>query len=406
MQPEMLPGGQALLFTLGRGFGAENYTIGVIPPKVGKPEILVENAMSPHYIAPNYLVFARSGSLWGVPFDAKRLKLTGTPVVLVQGIASGGDVFEQYATSENGVLIYVAGSDVGSERRVAELDRKGNAKTVTTENHPYEDLDLSPDGQHLAATIEATGSDVWTYDLQRNTLMRLTFENDGRDPFWSADGKRIVYTSFRKGNWGLYMKAADGTGLEKQIFGSPDWTVASSFSPDGRNLAFFQQGVENSAWILPLEEGGKPNAFLQRNYSVYFPTFSPDGRWIAYESNESGRSEIYVQSFRGEGGKWQVSSDGGSRPVWPRNDREIFFINGNTLMAAPVQTTSAFSAGTPHALFEGDFFRSGHYYDASPDGQHFYFIKSVGQTATLAQINVVLNWPSEIERLMQARESK
>ena len=405
IEPEVLPGGNALLFVAVKGFTVEQSSIVVASLSTLKRETLIENATDPQYFEPGYLVFGRSGTLWAAPFDAKRLKLSGPASPLVENVASFSHyLYNQFGVSRNGVLVYAPGSPVGVGRQLVELNRKGDSRPVTAETRPFEDLDVSPDGQHLALTIEGADWNVWTYDLQSNTLTRLTFENDNRDPIWSADGKRIAYDSLRNGRWGIYLKSADGTGTEQQIITSPSWAVPSSFSPDGRYLAYAQLIAGGDIWILPVESGAKPYAFFQSPATIFFPAFSPDGRWIAYESNASGRTEIYVQSFSKEGGKWEISSDGGARPVWPRQDNEIFYMNGNKLMAVPVQTSPTFSAGTPHMLFERNFFASGHYYDASPDGQRFYFIKSPDEAGAQTHLNVILNWSNDVAKLPQGRE--
>jgi serine/threonine protein kinase/Tol biopolymer transport system component len=407
VQPQMLPGGESLLLTIEKGFSAEESSIALVSVKTRQHRILFSNATSPHYISPGYIIFGRSGTIWGVPFDLKHRQLTGYSAPLIEGVANNeSSLYEQFAVSDNGILVYAPGAEAQAARQVIEADRNGNTRAITTDNRPCEDLSLSPDGRHLALTIEGPMWNIWTLDLQRNTLTRLTFENDNRDPFWSADGKQVAYASLRNGHWGLYLKAADGSGSEKEIYSSQNWLFPSSFSPDGKHLAFVQQEPTTAAdiWTLPLE-GGQARPFLKTPFTEWFPQYSPDSRWIAYESNESGRAEIYVQSASGAGGKWQVSTEGGIRPVWPRSSKEIFYLNGDKLMAVPVETSPTFSAATPHELFEKDFFLSGHYYDATADGQHFFFIKSLNQTGGPTQINTVLNWPSDLKRLMAARDN-
>jgi len=282
IQPEMLPGGDALLFTAIKGFSLEQSTIEAASLKTDKREALVENATSPRYLVPGYLVFARAGTLWVAPFDAKRLKLTGTARPLVSGVAHhSSNIFEQFDVTYGGVLVYAPGAESEAERYVVELDRQGHARTVTTQNRAYEDLSLSPDGRRLAMTLEGAEWNIWIYDLQQKTLARLTFEGtNNKDPFWSADGKSIVYSSLRGGQWSIYKKAADGTGAEEKVLATYEWTVASSFSPDDKYLALFQQHTGQNTWILPLENAAKPYVFIDGPFTVNFPKFSPDGRWI------------------------------------------------------------------------------------------------------------------------------
>ncbi|HLK34993.1 MAG TPA: hypothetical protein VKT29_17980, partial [Terriglobales bacterium] len=398
-QPQILPGDQALLFTDWKnGFTQPN--VAVLSLRTGKFQTVLENARSPIFVAPNYLGFTRDGAIWIASFDPKALKLTGTPHALRESVYRGlrvGPGAEQFAVSQSGTLVFVPFSALGNQRALVELDRNGHATDLKAEPRPYEDLDLSPDGRHLALTVEGPKWGIWTYDLLRGTLTRVTFENDSRDPFWMADGKQVVYSSLRGSDWGLYRKMADGTGVEQKLFDSKYWILASTFSPDGADMMFVQRDPSTASdiWVYPLNKGGSPHPFLQTPFDEWFPQFSPDGRFVVYESNESGRPEIYVRSFSGPAGKWQISTDGGARPVWPAKDKEIFYADGNKLMAVPVQTTPAFSAGTPHVLFQGDFYVSGHYYDATPDGKQFFFIKGAGPTTSVSQIDLVLNWASE-----------
>jgi Tol biopolymer transport system component len=408
-QPWMLPDGQSLLVTVETGFGGQQSSVALLSLKTLKLKTLLEGATNPAYVEPGYLVFGRAGALWAVPFDLQKLALTGPSAPVVNGIAdNNGGTFDQYAVSESGMLVYAPGSEARPEREIVETDRGGNAQVVTTSPRAFEDLSLSPDGKHLAVTVEGALWNIWTYDLVGKTLARLTFENDNRDPIWSADGKSIGYTSLRNGRWGIYEKPADGSGQEQQVFRSPDWTFVSSFSPDDRTMALIQDDPVTGPdiWLLPLEQAGKPRVFLRTQSSEWFAQYSPDGRWLAYESNESGRSEIYVQSSGPTGGKWQISSGGGVRPVWPRNDPEIFYRNGNKLMAVPVKTSPSFSAGTPQTSFQADYFSSGHDFDATPDGKHFFFIKSLTEASAPTELRVVLDWAQDLAGRMRPRQTQ
>lgn len=394
-QPRTLPDGNSLLVTVENGFGGLESSVALLSLKTLKLRTILRNAANPAYLAPGYLVFGRAGALWAVPFNVKNSQLAGPLAPVIDGIANNtGGTFNQFAVSENGVLVYAPGSDASPEREVVEVDRDGASKVVTPSSGAYEDLSLSPDGTRLAMTIEGQLWNIWTYDLARKTLARLSFANDNRDPFWTADGKGIAYTSLRNGRWGIYEKPADGNGPERQVFRSDEWTSVNSFSSDGRTLAVSEVDplTGSEIWLLPLDGAGKPRSLLPNQTGDWFGQFSPDNRWIAYESNELGRSEIYVQSAAPGGGKWQISNGGGARPVWPRKDAEIFYRSGNELMAVPVQTGPGFSAGTPHALFHADYFNSGHDYDATADGRHFFFVKSLSEASAPTELRVVLNW--------------
>jgi len=404
LQPQALPDGESLLLTIAKGLGGEA-SVGVYSLRTHELKTLAENAASPYYAAPGYLIFGRSGDLWAAPFDLKRLQLTDTPVPVLQGVAHTlGGLLEGYAMAESGGLIFIPGSSSRDERKIVEVDRKGNPRTITPESNAYEDLSISPDGQRLAITVEGSPWSVWTKDLQHGALAKLTFEGDNRDPMWTADGKSVAYSSLRNGEGGIYEKLADGSGPEHLLLQAPDWAFASSFSPDGKMMAYTQNDPKTNydIWLLPLSPDDKPRVFLQTPVAEWFPQFSPDSRWIAYESNETGRSEIYVEPASGQGGRWQISNNGGVRPVWPRKDPEIFYQQGNKLMAVPVQFGPKFSFGSPQELFTGDYYASGHYFDATPDGQHFFFIQSVPQTSAQTELRVVLNWAAGLARQMHS----
>lgn len=408
-QPSMLPGGQSLLVTVATGFGSQQSSVAALSLRTLKLKTLLRYATNPAYIAPGFLVFGRSGALWGVPFDLEKLELTGPSIPLVNGIAdNNGGTFDQLAVSQSGMLVYAPGSEARPEREIVETDRSGHAQVVTPSPRAYEDLSLSPDGNRLAITLEGPLWNIWTYDLKKKTLARLTFENDNRDPFWTADGKNIAYTSLRNGRWGIYEKPADGSGQEHEIFQSAVWSLVSSFSPDDGSMAMVEDNPVTGPdiFLLPLDAAGKPRVYLQTKAMEWFAQYSPDGRWIAYESDESGKPEIYVQPSGATGGKWQISSGGGMRPVWPRNDSEIFYRNGNQLMAVPVRTSPSFSAGSPQTLFQADYFSSGHDFDATPDGKRFFFIKSLTEASAATELRVVLHWAQELAERMRPRQTQ
>ena len=407
--PEVLPQGKTILFT-GSGRLASQNDIVALDLNTHKWQTIVQQGVNPHYLDPGYLVFGRAGSIWAAPFDAEHLKLTGQPAPVVDGVLveRPGIGVEQFALSKNGTLAYLAGAPAEVQRHVVTVDVKGAAKPLTQDAKAFEDLSLSPDGGEVAMTVEGEPWSIWVYDIGRKTLRRLTFEDDNRDPSWTPDGRRLVYTSLRNGVYGLYWRSADGSGPEEQLLTGKSTMYASSWSPDGRDLAYWQFDLptKEDIWILPLSGDRKPYPFLQTPSSERFGAFSPDGHWMAYESNETGRYEVYVQPFPGPGGKWLISTDGGSRPEWSRDGKEIFYITRDHLMAVPVETKPAFSAGRPELLFSGYYFWSGHYYDVMPDGKHFVFIQNAQQNDRPSQINVVINWREELERRLRGDQAR
>jgi serine/threonine-protein kinase len=263
---------------------------------------------------------------------------------------------------------------------------------------------------------------VWVYDISRDTLTRLTFEGNANTvPAWLPDGRRIAVTSYRTDGpaGSLFWQAADGSGGGERLTTSDYLHSSNSFAPDGQLLAFIEStpATGRDIWVLRLADpsagsgqGRKAQPFLRTPYEETAPKFSPDGRWLAYSSDESGRREIYVQPYPGPGGKWQISTDGGQEPVWNPNGRELFYRSGSKIMAVDVSQSpdrqgggpSSFSAGKPRTLFEGPYLPTAGslpYYDVNPDGQRFLMLKPVeSQSSAPTQINVVLNWFEELKR--------
>ena len=405
LMPQVLPGGESLLFTFLR-FSYQG-SIAVLSLKTGKWQTLIHDGSNPRYVPAGYLVYTRSGSLMAVPFDLASLKVTGSPVPVVDDVMTSLEgSAAQFAFALDGTLAYIAGHGPEATGKVVLVDRNGQSQVLTQSEGAYEDLAVSPDGHRVALTVMGATWHIWIYDIPRGTLTRFTFENDNRDPVWTSDGKRVAYSSFRNGKYGIYWKPADGSGPEELLLSSPDWVWAGSFSPDGKDLAYIVRNPETGfdIWILPLEGDRKPRPFARTQFNEWSPAFSPDGHWLAYESDESGRYEVYVQPYPGPGGKWQISNDGGSRPIWSTDGRELFYRNDNKLMAVPIETKPSFAPGTPHLLSEGNYFVTGHYYDVMPGGKQFLFIKETERPHTSTEINVVLNWFDELKRLMAAQK--
>ncbi len=404
--PQILPGGQAVLFTVWTGGIWDDARIVVEQIEERERRVLIEGGTHARYVPTGHLVYSRASTLLAVPFDLARLEVTGSPVPVVEGVWQGavGGV-AQFAFSDLGSLVYVPGSNAEYGRTLVLVNRQGTVESLEAPPRAYQDVRLSPDGQRLAVHIEAPGSDLWTYDIPRKTLTRLTFEGRNNAPTWTPDGKWVTFESDRAERPGnLFWKPADGSGMADQLTTSEQRQIPHSWSPDGKLLAFSEVHPTSNGdiWVLPLEGEREPQLFLQTPFNETMPVFSPDGHWLAYRSDESGRYEVYVQPYPGPGGKWQISTEGGNEPLWARNGGELFYRNGEQLMAVDITTQPGFSAGTPHLLFEGQYhFQPGaslSNYDVTPDGQRFIMIKSDAQEAR--QINVVLNWFEELKRLV------
>jgi dipeptidyl aminopeptidase/acylaminoacyl peptidase len=353
------------------------------------------------YSQPGYLLFVRAGTLLAQPFDANRLELKGDAFPIAQGVLSspnnGGAAV---AVSENGVLAYrMVPSNAQTE--LVWVDRKGVEQPLPAPPHGYRNPRISPDGQRVAVTIDELGSQEWILDIGRGTLTRLTFEGSYNGVMaWTPDGKRVAFGTDRAGPRNLFWQLADGSGKAERLTTneSAQSDVSGAWSPDGQTLAYesLVPGAGYDLWVYRLSDH-KTQPFLQTRFNEIAPRFSPDGRWLAYVSDESGRSEIYVQPYPGPGGKWQVSTDGGTEPVWARNG-ELFYRNGDKMMAVETNTKSNFSADKPKLVFERRYatYNTMPAYDVTPDGQRFLLAKTAGQGPQ--EINIVLNWIEELKQ--------
>ena len=397
--PRVLPGGKAVLFTVWTGPGWDEQQIQLKIVATGERRLLVRGGETGSYMPTGHVVYERAGTLMAVPFDIARLEVAGSaPVSLAEGVKEGGEE-AYYAVSYNGLLAYVPGSPAQFEQSLIWVDRDGKVEPLPAPPRNYSTLRISPDGQEVALGIDGAQSDVWLYNLARRTFTRLTFEGSSQIPIWTPDGKRVTYRATRAGTRNLFWRMADGSGAEERLTTGEGNQTAASWSPDGKALGYYVvQGDTTAAAMWVLEVGGdrKPRPILPNSFNEFGPRFSPDGRWLAYFSDESGRFEVYVLPYPGPGGRWQVSADGGAIPVWNRNGRELFYRSGDRMMAVDVTLQPSFSAGEPKMLFEGQYAGA---YDVSPDGQRFLMLKPVEEAAP-RQINVVLNWTEELKRLV------
>jgi Tol biopolymer transport system component/predicted Ser/Thr protein kinase len=398
--PHFLPGGKALLFTAGVASGSGHIAVQVIA--TGKRQDLVAGRR-PRYANSGQLIYAQGTTLMAVAFDPQRLEIKGTPVPVVEGVEESlGYGTSQYDISDSGSLVYISGRVGASQRRLVWVSRNGAEQILPAAPQNYQYVRLSPDGHRVAVELD---NQVWLYDLTRDTLTRFTFEgNANQSPTWTPDGKRIAFYSSRGGPANLYWQLADGSGGLERLSTDQFAQIPRSWSPDGQLLAFHENNPKTGKdiWVLRMSDH-KAEPFLVTPFMEGAPTFSPDGHWLAYVSNESGRPEVYVQPFPGPGGKWQISTEGGTEPAWNRNGRELFYRSGKKMMALDVATQPSFSPGKPRMLFEGEYFTSdwpliGTAYDVSPDGQRFLMVKSTEQASAATQINVVLNWFEELKQ--------
>jgi serine/threonine-protein kinase len=424
--PEFLPGGKAVLFTAGSTAGIwTNAQVAVQSLGTGERRNLIQGATHPRYAPSGHLVYAQGGNLMAVPFDPRRLGVTGAAVPVVDGVLQSPVTgAAQYSFSNTGSLVYLSGGVQAAQSRLVWVSRNGVEQPLAAPAHAYRFPRLSPDARRVAVTIEESESQIWLYDLARETLTRLTFQgNLNLVGAWTPDGKRIVFQSNKEGLGNLFWQLSDGSGGLERLNTSEYPQAANSWSPDEQLLAFIEANPNTGfdIWVLrmgdpSLGSGRAPSAgsgqvrkaqpFLRTPFNESAPRFSPDGRWLAYSSDESGRFEIYVQPYPGPGGKWQISTGGGTEPVWNPNGRELFYRSGDKMMAVDIATQPGFTAGKPRMLFEGKYqptpvtFPN---YDVSPDGERFLMLKrSESAGMALTQINVVLNWFEELKRRVPA----
>ena len=427
--PHMLPGGKSALFmshTANTNF--DEGTIEAVGLESGKRKVLIQGGTYPHYLptglprteSRGHLVYLREGTLFAVPFDSDRLEVTGTPAPVLEGVmensTNGGG---QIAFSQTGMAIYLSGEGAGEVGTVVWVNRQGRTQPLVGALAEYDSPRLSPNGKRLAVDIiGGTSSDVWIYDLERGARTRLTFDAAlDMMPVWTPDGRYVTFTSDREGNLDIFWKRADGAGEAVRLTQNPEGEIPASWSPDGRVLLYEVSSRDTlwDLWTLRLDDDdlskakpGTPEVFLQTPFSEESARFSPDGRWIAYQSNESGPWEVYVRPFPGPGGRWQVSTSGGRKPLWSRDKRELFYRNGNREMVVRYNVDGdSFRAETPQLMFEGRFMDLGRFYarDVAPDGKRFVMLQSSvteGEPADLTKVTLVLNFFDELRRSLPA----
>ncbi len=399
--PEFLPDGRHFLYlTTGEKPDDSVCRIGSIDSKESLPLAPAQTMVV--YAPPGYLLFVRDRTLVAQTFDAKALKTTGDPVPLAEKIGTDYDGLASFSVSRNGVLVYRTAQSAG---RLVWRDRSGRELESVPESGEYFDPTISAAGDRLAYNLTDPRSgkaDIWIRELARGVSSRFSLgPGNNFRPIWSPDGSSIVFSSDRNAFVDLYEKSTRGQAGEEILLRSGEVKSASSWTPDGRYIGYsvYNEKTLLDIWALPTFGDRKPIPVVVGPFSEEQPMFSPDGRFVAYVSDESGRDEIYVQSFRPgtPSAKWQVSNAGGREPSWRRDGKELFYRSVDQLMAVEIRTAGEFQAGIPKALFTAQVLQGGgrNHYSPSPDGQRFVFLTRLGREA-LGPTNVVLNWPASI----------
>jgi eukaryotic-like serine/threonine-protein kinase len=405
--PWFLPDGRHFLYTAA---STDQEKIMIYASAIDSKERtrVVAAASNAVYAAPGFLLFVRAGTLVAQPFNTAKLQTTGDAVPIAEKVdpVIGRTAQHQFSSSQNGALAYTSGGD-GSNLQLTWFDRSGKVTGTLGAPGLVNWGAISPDGKTVAVDRpDRRGYDIWLHDLARGSVSRFTFGPRLNEfPVWSPDGSRIAFYSTREGVGHPFQKAASGTGqdevLEKALGEPPRSTRVDDWSRDGRYIieALADAGkTKGDVWVLPTFGDRKPYPYLQTEFDEGFARLSPNGQWLAYRSDYSGRNEIYIQSFPDPGGKWQVSTSGGSRPVWSRDGRELYFIGADgKLMAVQVASGSNFQAGTPKPLFAPNIGASfNNWFDVSKDG-HFLMPVQLEQAAN-TPMTVVINWTGALKK--------
>jgi serine/threonine protein kinase/Tol biopolymer transport system component len=429
--PQMLPGGKAVLYTSNSSrINWDDADIVVQPFPGGAPKIVQRGGFYARYLESGHLVYIHDGGLFAAPFDLDRLEVTGPAVPAIEtvvsnssGVTAGG----QFAVSRTGTLVYMPARSAGDAAPIQWMDRDGKTTPLRATPANWSNLVFSPDGRMVAMEIaDGRQRDVWVYDWERGTTSRLTFEGDGEKPVWTPDGRRLVFRSALgdKSARNLYWKRSDGTGETQRLTESKNSQGAWSWHPSGKFLAFHENDprTRDDVLILPMEgdeasgwKPGKPIVFLNSTYDERDPMFSPDGRWLAYTSNETGRDEVYVRPFQHAGGKFSVSTGGGTLPTWSLARHELFYAapDGHIMVATYAAEGDAFRAEKPQLWSDGRFMRRSargagptRSFDLHPDGNRFALSAVSGKDTETKQDKLVFvfNFFDELRRIAPSKK--
>ena len=405
--PQMLPGGEWVLFTV-RADGVSWEEAQIVTQSVTTAErtVLIERGRDGRYLPTGHLVYLLNNVLFAVPFDIGSREVTGGPVPLVEGVRAAvgggqGGGAAQFSVSANGSLVYVPGSAGGNVVTLTWVGRDGDEELISAPPRAYGRPRVSPDGTRVAVDItDGDNRDIWIWDLARETLTQLTFDEADDDyALWTPDSARVVFTSSREGG-GLFWKAADGTGQVERL--KDGLARPYAWATDGRLI--FEEGQDIG--VLTMEGERTEEMLLDAEFLEAVPALSPDGRWLAYVSGETGSPLIYVQPFPNLDGLWNVSLDFGVNPVWSPDGRGLFYRGptGTDLMVAQVETEPTFSHRTPEPLFSLSGYAVGsgpteaRVFDLAPDGDRFIFRRTgtAAQTSDLNGLIFVEHWFEEL----------
>jgi serine/threonine-protein kinase len=425
--PQILPGGQTVIFTVTHTPLPTWEDTEIVAQSLSTKDrkVLVRSAADGRYLPSRHLVYVRRGTLMAVPFDLDRLEVTGGAVALIDNVMQAAnepsEQFDtgagQFSVSSSGTLLYLSGGIFPDpERSLVWVDRAtGAAQPLPLPAKAYLSPRISPDGRQVVVWTQGDRN-VWLNDLSRGTLARLTSEARNARAIWTPDGKRITYGSAANGNENIFVRPADGSGPAERLTTSPNLQYPAAWSPADRALVFVETHTETGNDIMVLPPGDhQPRPLVATRFADAYPDFSPDGRWLAYASDESGRTEVYVQPYPGPGPRQQVSATGGTAPAWSHDGRELFYTTTQStggqaaltrMIAVPVTLGSTFTAGAPRQLFEGRYGATAaiRAYDVSTDGRRFLMVQPKERPpVAAAEMILVQNWLEELKARVPAK---
>ena len=420
--PQVLPGGKGVLFTGGTNGAYEGANIVVQSLPAGARKIVQRGGYHGRYLPSGHLVYIHAGTLFAAPFDLDRLEVTAQPVPALEGVTSNSaSGSAQFAVSATGTLVYLPGQSTSSEVPIHWMNHEGKTTLLRATPANWLNLHFAPDGRRIALQIDdGQNIDVWVSEWARDTLTRLTFDPAAdTKPVWTPDGRRIVFASDRADTStpNLYWQRADGTGGAQRLTDSKNFQSPASWHPSGKFLAFEENNPQTGYDLMILRmEGdeasgwkpGKPSVFLNSPFAEREPMFSPDGRWLAYWSNETGRQEVYVRPFPGPGGKWQISTGGGVYPTWSRTKHELFYgtPSGQIMVAAFTVEGDSFRSEKPRLWSDGRFSvrSTTRSFDLHTDGERFALAPAAQTPGGGKQDHVtfIFNFFDELRRIAPA----
>jgi Tol biopolymer transport system component len=392
-----------ILFTSVPGEHWDDADIVVQSLRMRERQVLLQGAVDGRYVPSGHLLFGRGGVLHAVRFDAERLQVIGKPVPVLPGVAqktsSGQWGGFEYDVADDGTLVYVPAAAAALRRDVIWVDRQGREEALTTEARAYQYPRFSPDGRFVAFDMRDQLNDVWTWDLERSTLTRVTVDRRSGGPaIWTHDGRGIIFGPDIAGEINLHVQDVSG-GPPRRLTEGPSNKFVDVLTSDGQTLIFSEVDpkTRSDLRMLRLTAGATPQDLVKTPFAEQNPHISPDGRWLAYQSDESGRIEVYVRPFPDVNhGRWQVSTQGGSRPLWGRDGRELFYLDASRRMTmVSVSQAGTLSFGRPVAMFEtAQFGLEGQQrnFDLAPDGKRFLMVKNLPPPSDVPPLMLIQHW--------------